>query len=152
VALVLGTGLGGLAERIDVEASIPYDEIPHFPLSTVETHSGRLLLGTLGGSRWWRCRAASTATRGTRFSRSPFRCASCGRWGPHTLIVSNACGGMNPLWSPGDLVLIADHINLLGDNPLIGPTRTSWARASRTCPNALRRELQALAGGGAGEG
>ena len=121
VGIILGTGLGGLAREIAVEAEMPYGEIPGFPLSTVETHAGRLLLGRLGGAGRGHAGPLSPV-RGLRpRSRSPFPVRVLHALGAGTLVVSNACGGMNPLWGPGDLVLLSDHINLLGDNPLVGP-------------------------------
>ncbi len=120
VGIILGTGLGGLAEQIDVESSIPYEEIPGFPLSTVETHAGRLLLGRLG-----KCPVVAMQGRFHRYegyglAEVTFPVRVLHALGARTLVVSNACGGMNPLWAPGDLVLLSDHINLLGDNPLVG--------------------------------
>ena len=121
VAVILGTGLGGLAERIEVETAIPYEEIPHFPLSTVETHTGRLLLGRLGGKTVAAMQGRFHRYEGYTLQEVGFPVRVMRALGAGTLVVSNACGGMNPLWAPGDLVLIADHLNLLGDNPLIGP-------------------------------
>ncbi len=121
IALILGTGLGGLARDIAVAAEIPYGELPHFPLSTVESHSGRLLLGTLGGKSVVAMQGRFHRYEGYTLQQVTFPVRVMRGLGARTLIVSNACGGMHPLWSPGELVLIADHINLLGDNPLVGP-------------------------------
>ncbi|MBI2073564.1 MAG: purine-nucleoside phosphorylase [Gemmatimonadetes bacterium] len=120
VALILGTGLGGLARDIAVAAEIPYGELPHFPLSTVESHSGRLLFGTLGGKSVVAMQGRFHRYEGYTLQQVTFPVRVMRGLGARTLMVSNACGGMHPLWSPGELVLIADHINLLGDNPLVG--------------------------------
>ena len=120
VGIILGTGLGGLAGEIDVEASIPYQEIPGFPLSTVETHAGRLLLGRLGKRRVVAMQGRFHRYEGYGLAEVTFPVRVLRALGAGTLVVSNACGGMNPLWGPGDLVLLSDHINLLGDNPLVG--------------------------------
>ncbi|HEX6617825.1 MAG TPA: purine-nucleoside phosphorylase [Gemmatimonadales bacterium] len=120
VALILGTGLGGLAREIAVEAEVPYAELPDFPLSTVESHAGRLLLGELGGRRVVAMQGRFHRYEGYDLQQVTFPVRVLHALGARTLIVSNACGGMNPLWAPGDLVLLSDHINLLGDNPLIG--------------------------------
>ena len=121
VAIILGTGLGGLATEMTVEARIEYGDIPHFPLSTVESHAGRLLCGTLGGKTVVAMQGRFHRYEGYSLQQVTFPVRVLQALGAKTLIVSNACGGMHPLWAPGDLMLIADHINLLGDNPLIGP-------------------------------
>jgi purine-nucleoside phosphorylase len=121
VAIVLGTGLGALAEEIELEASIPYGEIPGFPLSTVESHSGRLLLGRLAGRAVVAMQGRFHRYEGYDLQQVTFAVRVLHALGAQTLVVSNACGGMHPLWAPGDLVLLSDHINLLGDNPLVGP-------------------------------
>jgi len=120
VAVILGTGLGGLGARIACEAEIPYAEIPGFPLSTVESHSGRLLCGRLGGRGVVAMHGRFHRYEGYSLQQVTFPVRVMRELGAGTLIVSNACGGMHPLWAPGDLMLIADHINLLGDNPLVG--------------------------------
>ncbi len=121
VALILGTGLGGLAGEIQLAAEIGYEKIPGFPLSTVETHAGRLLFGRLGGKPVVAMQGRFHRYEGYSMQQITFPVRVMHALGATTLVVSNACGGMVPLWGPGDLVLIADHINLLGDNPLIGP-------------------------------
>ncbi len=119
--IVLGTGLGGLVDEIDTVAEIPYDQVPGFPLSTVESHAGRLLFGRLGGKKVVAMQGRFHRYEGYSMQQIVFPIRVMRALGAKTLIVSNACGGMNPLWQPGELMLIADHINLLGDSPLIGP-------------------------------
>jgi purine-nucleoside phosphorylase len=121
VAIILGTGLGGLADEIDVEQAIEYNDLPNFPLSTVESHKGRLLCGTLGGKTVVAMQGRFHRYEGYSLQQVTFPVRVLRALGAETLIVSNACGGMHPLWAAGDLMVIADHINLLGDNPLIGP-------------------------------
>jgi purine-nucleoside phosphorylase len=121
VGIVLGTGLGGLADEIAVETSIPYEEIPGFPLSTVESHAGRLLLGRLGGKAVAAMQGRFHRYEGYDLRQVTLPVRVLHALGADTLVVSNACGGMHPLWAPGELMLMADHINLLGDSPLVGP-------------------------------
>jgi purine-nucleoside phosphorylase len=121
VAIVLGTGLGALAGEIELETAIPYGEIPGFPLSTVESHSGRLLLGRLAGRAVVAMQGRFHRYEGYDLGQVTFAVRVLHALGAKTLVVSNACGGMHPLWAPGELMLLSDHINLLGDNPLVGP-------------------------------
>lgn len=121
IAIILGTGLGALANEIDAETSIPYEEIPGFPLSTVESHSGRLLLGHLSGQPVVAMQGRVHRYEGYPLPQVAFPVRVMRDLGAEILIVSAVCGGMNPMWDVGDLMLVADHINLLGDNPLIGP-------------------------------
>ncbi len=120
VAVVLGTGLGGLAKEIEVKAEIAYEDLPGFALSTVESHAGRLLFGNLGGKRVVAMQGRFHRYEGYTMCQIVFPVRVLYGLGAKTLIVSNACGGMHPLWKPGELMLLADHINLLGDSPLIG--------------------------------
>jgi len=152
-ALILGTGLGGLAAEIDVEARIDYGDIPHFPLSTVESHAGRLLCGTLAGKTVVAMQGRFHRYEGYSLQQVTFPVRVLQALGAKTLIVSNACGGMHPLWAPGDLMVIADHINLLGDNPLIGPNddRLGPRFPDMSAPydpalRAIAREVAAAAG------
>ncbi len=125
VGVVLGTGLGGLAEKIDVAARIPYEKIPHFPTSTVHAHAGELLLGTLGGKRVIALSGRFHYYEGYTLQQVTFPVRVAKELGIKTLIVSNACGGLNPQFRAGDIMLITDHINFIGDNPLIGPNDDS---------------------------
>lgn len=121
VAVILGTGLGGLGREIAVEAEVPYEAIPGFPRATVESHAGRLLCGTLAGRSVVAMAGRFHRYEGYTARQIAFPVRVLRALGARVLIVSNACGGMHPLWAPGDLVLITDHLNLLGDNPLVGP-------------------------------
>ncbi len=121
LAIILGTGLGALAGEIEAETVIPYEEIPDFPVPTVESHSGRLLLGELSGQPVVAMQGRFHRYEGYTLPQVAFPVRVMRALGAEILIVSNACGGMNSMWDVGDLMLIANHINLLGDNPLIGP-------------------------------
>ncbi len=145
VAVILGTGLGGLAQEIDVETSLGYEHIPGFPLSTVESHAGRLLFGTLGGRRVVAMQGRFHRYEGYRLDEITFPVRVLRALGAETLVVSNACGGMHPLWNPGELMLIADHINLLGDNPLIGPNDDTLGPRFPDMSAAYDPALRALA-------
>jgi purine-nucleoside phosphorylase len=145
IGIILGTGLGGLAERIEVETSIPYGEIPHFPLSTVESHSGRLLFGTLGGKPVVAMQGRFHRYEGYTLQQVTFPVRVMRALGVETLIVSNACGGMNPLWAPGELMLMADHINLLGESPLTGPNDDALGPRFPDMSQPYDRALQHLA-------
>jgi len=123
VAVILGTGLGGgaLTDELEAEATIAYPDIPGFPTPTVETHAGRLLFGSFGNARVAIMQGRFHRYEGYTLQQVAFPVRVLRALGAKTLIVSNVSGGMHPLWSTGDLVLLSDHINLLGDNPLVGP-------------------------------
>lgn len=145
VAVILGTGLGGLVEEIEVSAEIAYENIPGFPLSTVESHAGRLLFGILGGKKVVAMQGRFHRYEGYSMQQIVFPVRVMHALGARTLIVSNACGGMNPLWQPGELMLLADHINLLGDSPLIGPNDDSLGPRFPDMSQPYDEELRAVA-------
>jgi len=120
VAIILGTGLGALGRAIESQTVIDYADIPGFPLSTVESHAGRLLCGTLGGRTVVAMQGRFHLYEGYTAQQVAFPVRVLRELGARTLVVSNACGTLNPLWNAGEIMLIADHINLLGANPLIG--------------------------------
>jgi purine-nucleoside phosphorylase len=120
VGIILGTGLGGLVEEIKAEATLPYGEIPHFPVSTAPGHASRLVCGTLAGQTVMAMEGRFHFYEGYTLKQITFPVRVMRAMGCDTLIVSNACGGMNPQWAKGDIMIIEDHINLMGDNPLIG--------------------------------
>ncbi len=121
VGLVLGTGLGALAREIEAEATIPYGEIPGFSTSTVETHKGQFVLGRLAGCEVVAMEGRFHLYEGYSAAQITFPIRVMKELGCELLIVSNAAGGLNPHFSKGDIVVIEDHINLMGLNPLIGP-------------------------------
>jgi len=145
VAVILGTGLGGLVAEIEVSAEIAYGDIPGFPLSTVESHAGRLLFGILGGKKVVAMQGRFHRYEGYSMQQIVFPVRVMHALGARTLIVSNACGGMNPLWKPGELMLLADHINLLGDSPLIGPNDDSLGPRFPDMSQPYDEELRAVA-------
>jgi purine-nucleoside phosphorylase len=121
VGIVLGTGLGALASEIEAEATIPYEEIPHFPRSTVESHAGRLVCGRLAGQPVVAMEGRFHLYEGYTAAQVTYPIRVLKELGCSILVVSNAAGGMNPLHAKGDLIVLDDHINLMGVNPLIGP-------------------------------
>ena len=120
VGVVLGTGLGALAKQINAELTLTYEEIPNFPRSTVMTHAGNLVCGTLGGVPVVAMEGRFHAYEGYHLDQLTFPIRVMKALGAETLIVSNACGGMNPQYKAGDIMVIEDHINLMGVNPLVG--------------------------------
>jgi purine-nucleoside phosphorylase len=145
VGLVLGTGLGALAREIEAEATIPYPEIPFFPKSTVESHKGQLVCGQLAGRTVMAMEGRFHLYEGYSPWQVTFPIRVMNELGCQLLIVSNAAGGLNPLFNKGDLMVIDDHINLMGQNPLIGPNDDRLGPRFPDLIEPYDRELQNLA-------
>lgn len=118
--IILGTGLGRLVEDIEISFILEYEDIPHFPYSTVETHKGKLIFGKLAGKKVVAMQGRFHYYEGYSMHQITIGVRVMKALGIGSLIVSNACGGMNPFYKRGDIMLIDDHINLIGTNPLIG--------------------------------
>ncbi|MBN1155952.1 purine-nucleoside phosphorylase [candidate division KSB1 bacterium] len=145
VGIILGTGLGALADDIDKEIVIPYDMIPNFPVSTVEFHAGKLIFGKLGKKSVVAMQGRFHYYEGYTMRQITFPVRVMRRLGVKYLLISNACGGINAEIKPGDLMLISDHINLLGDNPLIGENDSSLGPRFPDMSEPYDRELIKLA-------
>jgi purine-nucleoside phosphorylase len=145
VGIVLGTGLGALASEIDAQATIPYPEIPHFPRSTVESHRGQLVCGTLVGRSVMAMEGRFHLYEGYTAAQVTFPIRVMRELGCRTLLVSNAAGGLNPMHAKGDIVVIDDHINLMGVNPLIGPNDERLGPRFSDMIEPYDRSLQELA-------
>ena len=145
IGIILGTGLGSLAEGIKVEAKISYKEIPHFPISTVESHAGWLIFGELSGKKVVAMQGRFHYYEGYNLKQVTFPVRVMKDLGAKVLVVSNACGGLNPLFKAGDIMVITDHINLLGSNPLFGPNDESLGPRFPDMCHCYDPELIALA-------
>ena len=144
--IILGTGLGGLAQEVVPEVVIEYPEIPHFPVSTVESHKGRLILGTLAGKNVMVMQGRFNYYEGYTMEQVTFPVRVMKALGARTLLISNAAGGMNPQFSKGDIMVITDHINLIGDNPLIGSNDDSLGPRFPDMSEPYSTELIGIAG------
>jgi purine-nucleoside phosphorylase len=120
IGIIMGTGLGKMAEVINTETVIDYKDIPHFPLSTVESHAGKLIFGSIGDKKVVAMQGRFHYYEGYSMQQITYPVRVMKFLGVKTLLVSNACGGMNPNYRRGDIMIMRDHINLIGDNPLIG--------------------------------
>ncbi|MEW6510455.1 MAG: purine-nucleoside phosphorylase [Bacteroidota bacterium] len=145
VGIILGTGLGGLGREIVPETVIDYGDIPHFPVSTVESHHGKLILGTLGGKTVLAMQGRFHYYEGYSMQQVTFPVRVMKFLGVTTLLISNAAGGMNPQFSRGSIMIITDHINLQGDNPLIGPNDDTLGPRFPDMSEPYSRTLVALA-------
>ncbi|MCI2254632.1 purine-nucleoside phosphorylase [Domibacillus sp. PGB-M46] len=145
VGLILGSGLGVLADEVENAVSIPYETIPHFPVSTVEGHAGELVIGTLSGKTVAAMKGRFHYYEGYSFQEVTFPVRVMKELGIETIIVTNAAGGVNESFEPGDLMLISDHLNLMGGNPLIGKNDSRLGVRFPDMSVAYSRELRKLA-------
>lgn len=144
-AIILGTGLGELVDHINIEIAIPYDEIPNFPISTVEGHKGQLIFGTLGNKRVMAMQGRFHYYEGYSMKESTFPVRVMRELGVKTLFVSNAAGGMNPEFRVGDLMIITDHINLFPEHPLRGKNYNELGERFPAMNEAYSKRLIATA-------
>jgi purine-nucleoside phosphorylase len=145
IGIILGTGLSSLGDEIEGPIRIPYPDVPHFARSTVESHTGELVLGTLAGRRVIAMKGRFHHYEGWTMRQITHPVRVMKALGAETLVVSNACGGMNPQWRVGDLMLMDDHINLLGDNPLRGINDSALGPRFPDMSEPYDRKLAALA-------
>lgn len=145
IGIILGTGLGKLVDEVEIDRVIPYEEIPHFPVSTVETHRGNLVLGFLAGKPVVVMQGRFHYYEGYTLQQVTFPVRVMKGLGAEVLIVSNAAGGLNRNMRRGDLMIITDHINLLGDNPLRGPNDPELGPRFPDMSAVYDRELRELA-------
>lgn len=145
IGIVLGTGLGNFATAMPDAAVVPYHEIPHFPTTGVESHAGELLAGTLGGRPTVVLSGRAHYYEGYSMRQVTFPVRVLRALGVHTLVVTNAAGGMNPGYESADIVMVTDHINLMGDNPLLGPNEDSLGPRFPDMSEPYDRTLAAVA-------
>ncbi len=145
IGIILGTGLGGLVKEIRVSTVIDYSEIPHFPVSTVESHHGKLIFGTLAGKKIVAMQGRFHKYEGYTLRQVTFPVRVMKFLGVGHLLISNASGALNPYFRKGEVMIMADHINLLGDNPLIGPNDDSLGPRFPDMSEPYDRGLIALA-------
>jgi purine-nucleoside phosphorylase len=140
IAIILGSGLGGVADAIDDPTTIPYEEIPHWPRATAVGHAGRLVIGTLEGIPVVAMQGRIHYYEGYSMEEVTFPIRVFGELGVGTLIATNASGGVNLGYRPGDLVAIYDHINYMGTNPLVGRNNERWGARFPDMTYAYDRE------------
>ncbi|WP_028399539.1 purine-nucleoside phosphorylase [Ectobacillus panaciterrae] len=145
VGLILGSGLGVLADEIEDAVKVPYQEIPEFPVSTVEGHAGQLVFGTLRGVPVVAMQGRFHYYEGYDMQKVTFPVRVMKALGVEKLIVTNAAGGVNTSFAPGDLMILSDHINFMGTNPLIGPNDSEFGVRFPDMSEAYCKELRSLA-------
>ena len=145
IGIILGTGLGGLVKEIKKEVVIDYANIPYFPISTVESHHGKLIFGTLAGKKIVAMQGRFHLYEGYNLKQVTFPVRVMKFLGVKSILISNAAGALNTLFRKGDVMIISDHINLLGDNPLIGPNDDKLGPRFPDMSEAYNKDLIALA-------
>ncbi|MFC5403884.1 purine-nucleoside phosphorylase [Cohnella soli] len=145
VGLILGSGLGVLGDELEDAVTIPYEDIPHFPVSTVEGHAGELLIGKLQGRSVLLMRGRFHMYEGYGPERTALPVRVMKALGVKTLLVTNAAGGVNLTYGPGNLMLISDHLNLTGRNPLVGPNDNALGVRFPDMSDAYSARLRAIA-------
>ncbi|EMT47290.1 purine-nucleoside phosphorylase [Anoxybacillus flavithermus] len=145
IGLILGSGLGVLADEIEQAIKIPYSDIPNFPVSTVEGHAGQLVYGQLEGATVVVMQGRFHYYEGYSFDKVTFPVRVMKALGVEQLVVTNAAGGVNESFEPGDLMIISDHINNMGGNPLIGPNDSSLGVRFPDMTEAYSKRLRQLA-------
>ena len=150
IGCILGSGLGDMADQVEDAVTIAYEDIPHFPVSTVEGHAGKLVCGFLKGKPVVMMKGRFHYYEGYTMKQVTYPVRVMKALGVKNLIITNACGGLNPSYYAGGLMLIRDHINFTGDNPLIGPNIDEWGPRfpdlSNAYPESLRNRAKQLAG------
>lgn len=145
VAVMAGTGLGDMAGALEVEAAVAYGDIPHFPASTVQSHAGRLICGSWAGEPVALLQGRLHLYEGYSPQAVTFPIRVLQALGVQTLVLTNASGGLNPAFNCGDIMMLADHINLTGANPLIGPNEDDWGPRFPDMTAAYHPDLRATA-------
>jgi purine-nucleoside phosphorylase len=145
IGLMTGTGLGQITASLDISASFDYKNIPHFPISTVESHTGRLVIGDMCGKQIMAMQGRIHLYEGYSPLEVSFPIRIMQALGVKSLILSNAAGGLNLTFSTGDIMIITDHINLTGSNPLIGPNDERWGIRFPDMTRAYDQDLVQLA-------
>jgi purine-nucleoside phosphorylase len=145
IGLVLGSGLGDMAHQVENAIAIDYSDVPHFPVSTVEGHAGRFVVGTLEGKQVIVMQGRFHYYEGYSMKKVVFPIYVMQALGVKTVVMTNAAGGMNRSFQAGDLMLISDHLNMTGDNPLIGPNHSELGVRFPDMSEAYNRSYRALA-------
>ncbi len=145
IGMVLGSGLGALGDKLEDACRIPYDEIPNFVKSTAPGHKGQIIIGRLEGKTVLCMQGRFHYYEGYTMQQITYPVRVMKAMGVETLVLTNACGGLDPTFTPGDLMVITDHINFMGNNPLIGPNADSFGTRFPDMTHAYNQDLIALA-------